>query len=91
MAWGNTCPSCQLEQTDEALLRGILKAHSKTPKEFLYRETGCTPIRYILAQQRINYLKHILSRSDEELIKKVFLAQKEHPTQGDFVKLVQQD
>ena len=62
----------KLEQTDEALLRGILKAHSKTPKEFLYLETGCTPIRYILAQQRINYLKHIISRSDEELIKKVF-------------------
>ena len=82
----------KMEQTDEALLRGILKAHNKTPKEFLYLETGCTPIRYILAQQRINYLKHILSRNDEELIKKkYFLAQKEHPSQGDFVKLVQKD
>ena len=63
-----------MEQTDEALLRGILKAHSKTTTEFLNLETGCTPIRYILAQQRINYLKHIPSKCDEELIKKVFLA-----------------
>ena len=67
----------KLEQIDEALLRGILKTHSKTAKEFLYLETGCTPIRYILAQRRSNYLKHILSKSDEELIKKSILSSKE--------------
>ena len=81
----------KLEQIDEALLRGILKAHSKTPKEFLYLESGCTPIRYILAQRRINYLKNFLDRNDAELIKQVFLAQNSNPTQGDFVILVKKD
>ena len=81
----------KLEQIDEALIRGILKAHSKTPKEFLYLETGCTPIRYILAQRRINYLNQILGRSDEELVKKILIAQQEKPTPGDFVQLVKKD
>ena len=34
-------------------------------------------------------MKHIVSRDDDELIKKVFLAQKETPTQGDLVKLIE--
>ena len=71
----------KLEQIDEALIGRILKVHCKTPKEFLYLETGLTPIRYILAQRRINHLNQILGRSDEELVKKVLIARKEKPTQ----------
>ena len=78
----------KLEAIDEALLRGILKAHTKTPKEFLYLETGALPIKWIIAQRRINYMNHILQRDENELVKKVFLAQRNNPVQGDFVKLV---
>jgi hypothetical protein len=69
----------KLETIDEALLRGILKAHKKTPKEFLYLETGALPIRWIIAQRKINYLQHKVHRNKNELVKKVFLAQKEKP------------
>ena len=79
----------KLESIDEALLRGILKAHLKTPKEFLYLKTGAVPLRWIISQRRINYMNHILQRNDNELVKKVLLAQKNNPVQGDFVKLVQ--
>lgn len=81
----------KLESVDESLLRGILQAHSKTPKEFLYLETGVLPIKFVLAQRRINYLKHIVSRDEHELIKKVFNAQQVNPTRGDFVNLVNND
>ena len=81
----------KLESVDHALLRGILKAHSKSPTEFLHLETGTMPLRWIILQRRINYLRHIVQRHDSELIKKVFLAQKEQPTRGDFVKLVEKD
>ena len=81
----------KLESIDEALLRGILKAHLKTPKEFLYLKTGAVPLRWIISQRRINYMNHILQRNDNELVKKVLLAQKNNPVQGDFVKLVQND
>jgi hypothetical protein len=81
----------ELERLDEALLRGMVKAHSKTPTEFLYLELGALPLRWVIAQRRINYLKHIIDRSDNELIKKVYNAQKNNPTKGDFAKLVQKD
>ena len=80
-----------LETIDKALLRNILKAHSKTPTELLYLESGALPIRWIIAQRRIMYLKHIMSKHDTELLKQVFLAQKNNPTQGDFVTLVSKD
>ena len=37
-----------LETVDEHLLRSLISAHSKTPLEFLYLETGAKPIRFIL-------------------------------------------
>ena len=59
-----------LEAQDNSLIRGILGAHKGTPKAFLH-------LRWVIAQRRINYLKHILSRTEDELIKKVLRAQKE--------------
>jgi hypothetical protein len=41
----------QLERIDETLLRGIVKAHSKTPTEFLYLEMGVLPLRWVIAQR----------------------------------------
>ena len=35
----------KLESVDEALLRGILKADIKKPKEFLHLETGTVPLK----------------------------------------------
>ena len=80
----------KLEQLDNSLL-GILKAHCKTPIEFLHLETGTVPLRWIISQRRINYLRHMLSRSNEELIKKVFLDQREKSSKGDFAQLVEKD
>jgi len=80
-----------LEKVDQVLLRSILNAHKGTKTEFLYLETGALPIRWVIAQRRLNFLKHIVSRNENELLKKVFQAQKEKPTQGDFVKLIETD
>ena len=78
-----------LESVDEALLRTILKAHSKTPMEFLYLETGALLLRWIVAQRRIMYLKSIMERSENDMLKKVQIAQKLNPLQGDFVIIVE--
>ena len=37
------------------------------------------------------YLQNILNRGEDELVKRVFKAQKNTPTTGDFIKLVQKD
>ena len=36
-------------------------------------------------------MQHIMKRHDNDLLKKVFLAQRQNPTQGDFVKIVESD
>ena len=80
-----------LEEVDLYLLRKILKAHSKTPKEMFYLETVLVPIRYIIKQRRISYLNNILSRNETELVKRVYLAQKRKPTKNDWYLTVQKD
>ena len=79
------------EKVDEALLRGLTVSHAKIPIPALYLETSHVPVRYILACRRILYLHGIIQRSDGELVKKVYLAQKADPTDGDFCQLVAKD
>ena len=79
------------EKIDEALLRGLVLGHAKLPVPALYLETGQVPIRYIMAVRRILYLQTILHRDQNELIRKVYMAQKEDPNPGDFCQLVEQD
>ena len=80
-----------LEKVDEALLRGILSAHPKIPVEALYLETKSIPIRFVVASRRILYLHTILQKSESEMVKRVYEAQKEDPSPGDFIELVRQD
>ena len=80
-----------LEKVDEALLRGILGAHSKIPVEALFLETKAIPIRYVVASRRILFLQTILKREENEMIKRVYKAQKAQPSPGDFVNLVNED
>ena len=80
-----------LEKVDEALLRGILKSHSKIPLEALYLETASIPIRFIVASRRLLYLYNILQKSEDEMIRKVYELQKQDTSQGDFYELVNQD
>ena len=65
-----------LERVDEHLLRSLVKGHSKMPKEFLYLEAGAVPIRFIISCRRLLYLQTILKRPEEELIHRVYNAQK---------------
>ena len=80
-----------LESVDEYLIRSLIKAHSKTPLEFLYLEVGALPIRYIISTRRMIYLQTILKRDDDELTKKVYFAQKNDPSKGDFTELIKAD
>ena len=79
------------EKADEALLRGILGAHPKIPLEALYLESRSIPIRYIIASRRIMYLHAILKKDGTEMVRRVYEAQKNDPSPGDFTELVKQD
>ena len=80
-----------LEKVDEHLLRALVQGHSKLPIEFLYLEAGAMPIRFIISCRRLLYHQTILKRPEEELIMRVYTAQKSDPLPGDFFKLVSQD
>ena len=80
-----------LENIDHQLMSIICDSHSKTPVEFYYLETASQPLKSILASRRIMYLHHILGRNKEELIRRVYNAQRDNITHGDFVELVKGD
>ena len=80
-----------LEKVDNYFLRSIFKSHSKTSTSFLHLETGTIPIRFIISSRRLNYLHNILKRNRDEVLQRVYMAQKENPLEGDFFKLVQHD
>jgi hypothetical protein len=79
----------KLSAVDEYLLRKILGAPAKTPKEALFLETGCIPVYLILKSRRLMYLHHILRRPEKELIRKFYEAQKSKVSKGDWVNTVQ--
>ena len=81
----------KLSAVDEYLLRKILGAPAKTPKEALFLETGCIPVYLILKSRRLMYLHHILRRPEKELIRKFYEAQKSKVSKGDWVNTVQED
>ena len=57
----------------------------------MYLETGAIPLPFIVASRRMIYLQNILKRQPEELLRRVFEAQKTNPTHGDFIMLVKED
>ena len=79
------------EKIDEALIRGLVSGHSKIPVTALYLETGQIPVRFVMACRRILYLQTILHCDPEELIYRVYAAQKREPVPGDFCQLVEKD
>ena len=81
----------RLEEIDEQMLRKMLFAHSKTPIELLYLETGSIPIRFILMSRRVNFLHYILNEDENSLIYKFLMAQSKNPGKNDWVTTVNED
>ena len=66
----------RLEQVDMSALRTIIGAgHSKCPKPFYYLEYGLLMFRHIIMMKRLSYHYHIVTREDDEMIKKVYMKQ----------------
>ena len=81
----------RMEEVDKILLRKILKAHSKTPIESLFLETGTLPLSYIIKYRRLMYLHHILTRNQNSLIFETFNAQDKFPAKDDWVLTIKDD
>ena len=81
----------RLERIDRMFLRRIFQIPNSVPISFMYLETGCAPIEYIIKMKRIMYLHHILTREDDALIARAFWAQVDQPVKGDWCLVVRED
>ena len=80
-----------LESVDILFLRRLLNAPRATPKEMLYLELGCVPLRELIIKRRIMFLHYILNEKAESMIKRFFQTQLKNPTKKDWVKTVEED
>ena len=80
-----------LEQVDESLMRRLLEVGLGCPKEMLYLELGCIPMRFTVMTRRIMFLHYILNEEQDSLINKVLQAQIKVPSKNDFILGVEED
>ena len=63
----------ELEIEDRQLMRAILGAPEGSPNELLYLELGCIPIKQIITCRRLNFLRDILAKNENDILHKFFL------------------
>ena len=81
----------KLEQVDEMLLRKVLECPGTTPKEMVYLELNCVPIRFIIKSRRLNFLSYILREDKSSLMYCFLKAQLRNPSKNDWVQTVMED
>jgi hypothetical protein len=83
-AWSKISDSelVRLEQVDMSLLRSLTEGHSQTSKAFVLLEFGVLKIRHLIMIRRLMYHHHLITRSDQELIKKSVLKTKAKQPEG---------
>ena len=80
-----------LEKNDHIFLKRIFEAPVTTPTKLLYLESGCYPLKFHIKARKVMYLHYLLNRNENELISRVFWAQKEDPTRKDWYSSVMND
>ena len=81
----------RLEQVDSALIKGLVKGHSKTTVVFHYLETGTLMLRHIIRINRLMYHHHIINLGEEETVKKIYEKQKQGSFKEDWINLIKHD
>ena len=56
----------------------------------LFLETGELPLQNVISV-RLLYFHTIISRDENKIINKVYMAIKENPIKGDWIKLIRKD
>ena len=78
-----------LEDCDKKLMRRIFDSEQGTPIESFYLETSAWPFRFILMRRQLMYYWTILHKSESELVRKIFNAQRDFPSKGSWIDEVQ--
>ena len=77
-----------LEDCDKQLMRRVFEAEQGTPIESFYLDTCAWPLRFILMGRQLMFYWTILHKKESELVKNVFSAQRDFPSEGDWISEV---
>ena len=80
-----------LETIDVSFLRQLLKAPKGTPKEMLYLELGCIPLREVIRERRLGFLYYILNENPNSMIHKFFQCQMKGRKRRDWATTIIED
>ena len=81
----------ELEKPDLFFQEKLLPTKGKPSKAFRYLELGIIPVRYVIIQKRLLFLKYILNESTDSMIKQVYMQMKQDSRKGDFVDHIKRD
>ena len=80
-----------LESVDVQYLRNSLKAPRSTPRELLYLELGCIPLRELIIKRRILFLHYIMNEDENSMILKFFKTQLKTRRPKDWISSILKD
>ena len=78
-----------LEDCDKKFMRRLFEAEQGTPIESFYLESSAWPFRFILMGRQLMYYWTILQKDESELVRAVYNAQRDFPTEGCWITEVQ--
>ena len=78
----------EFEDLDRLLLRRIPKVLVSSPKESFHLELGIIPIGDIIKLRRLQYLHHLVTRDENEMLSQFFYTQLTNPSNGDWTETV---
>ena len=82
----------QLEEVDRLLLRQVFNVPSSCPIEALYLELGCVPLSLVIKSRRMNYLHHLVTVNENEMLSRFFKTQWQFPgKKNEWTEQVQKD
>ena len=92
-SWVNItkCDLDNLEKPDTMVQRSILTNYGNPSKVFMSLELGVIPVKFVIMEKRLNFLKYILGENISSMIRQVYEALKGDSRKGDFVSLIKTD
>ena len=80
-----------LESVDLHFLRQILNVPKSTPKEMLFLEMGCLPLRHMIRKRRIMFLHYILNQDSNSMLYRFLMIQNKSRKKKDWIVQVMTD
>ena len=81
----------KLELVEKILIRRVIGTGRATPVAAVYLEVGAIPIRFLIRARRLMFLHYLLSLPENQLLARIYRAQKTDPVKNDWCLQVKED